>query len=292
MTQGRLGWALAGALLVAVRLRAVPRRSSSRCWRSCAATTRRRAPALAQLLRAWWGEVLLGAARVLLAAAVSLPAPSRTHLPAACAGRRGVVLVHGFVCNRGFWNPWMRRLRQAGRALRRGEPGAGVRLASTTTSPIIEQAVQPRARRPPACAPVVVAHSMGGLAVRALAGARAAGDGASHHVVTIGSPHRGTWLARFGAHAQRPADAAIERLAELAALDGARAGAALRRASPASTATATTSCSRRRPRRCRAPTTGTCPAAPTCTWRFSPRCSARSGAGWRCRPAGRAAAAP
>ena len=40
----------------------------------------------------------------------------RARHAARCAqrGRRGVVLVHGFVCNRGFWNPWMPRLRAAG----------------------------------------------------------------------------------------------------------------------------------------------------------------------------------
>jgi triacylglycerol lipase len=32
------------------------------------------------------------------------------HLPADAQGRRGVLLVHGFVCNRGVWNPWLQRL--------------------------------------------------------------------------------------------------------------------------------------------------------------------------------------
>jgi hypothetical protein len=36
------------------------------------------------------------------------------HLPANSQGRRGVLLVHGYFCNRGFWNPWMARLRAAG----------------------------------------------------------------------------------------------------------------------------------------------------------------------------------
>ena len=40
-----------------------------------------------------------------------LPAP-----PAGGAPGRGVVLVHGFMCNRGIWNPWMRRLRARGHA--------------------------------------------------------------------------------------------------------------------------------------------------------------------------------
>ncbi len=45
--------------------------------------------------------------------------------------------------------------------------------------------------------PLLVAHSMGGLAVRAWLRTCAAHDRV-HHVVTVASPHRGTWLARFG----------------------------------------------------------------------------------------------
>ncbi len=46
-------------------------------------------------------------------------------------------------------------------------------------------------------APVIVAHSMGGLAVRAwLCGVDA--DDRVHSVITIGTPHRGTWLAAMG----------------------------------------------------------------------------------------------
>jgi triacylglycerol esterase/lipase EstA (alpha/beta hydrolase family) len=44
------------------------------------------------------------------------------------------------------------------------------------------------------CAPVVVAHSMGGLAARAWL--RQLGCGRLHHLVTIGTPHRGTAMAR------------------------------------------------------------------------------------------------
>jgi triacylglycerol esterase/lipase EstA (alpha/beta hydrolase family) len=46
-------------------------------------------------------------------------------------------------------------------------------------------------------APVLVAHSMGGLAVRAWL-SMANNVARVHRVVTIGTPHHGTWLARFG----------------------------------------------------------------------------------------------
>ena len=50
----------------------------------------------------------------------------------------------------------------------------------------------------------MVGHSMGGLVVRAWLAAQAdsqAADARVLGVVTIGTPHQGTWLARFGAGA-------------------------------------------------------------------------------------------
>jgi triacylglycerol esterase/lipase EstA (alpha/beta hydrolase family) len=61
--------------------------------------------------------------------------------------------------------------------------------------PIVEAAVQ-RITQATGMAPVLVCHSMGGLAARAWLRANPAG-GRVHHVITIGSPHHGTWLAQF-----------------------------------------------------------------------------------------------
>ena len=108
--------------------------------------------------------------------------------------QRGVVLIHGLVCNRAFWNPWLRELRAAGRAFVAVdlEPVFGsidryVEIVEAAIVKVTAATGQP---------PVLVCHSMGGLAARAwLRGA----DGARvHRIVTIGTPHRGTWLARFG----------------------------------------------------------------------------------------------
>lgn len=106
-------------------------------------------------------------------------------------GRRGVVFVHGFVCNRGLWTPWLRHLRE------RGTPFVAVNLEPVFGSiddyvPVIEQAVQ-RVAAGTGMAPLIVAHSMGGLAVRAWL-AHSQGDERVHHVITIGTPHRGTFL--------------------------------------------------------------------------------------------------
>lgn len=110
------------------------------------------------------------------------------------SGRRGVVFVHGFVCNRGFWAPWMEELRA------RGHPYLAVNLEPVFGSiddyvPIIDDAVT-RVTQATGMPPVLVCHSMGGLAARAWLRAKSA-DERVHHVITIGSPHHGTWLARF-----------------------------------------------------------------------------------------------
>lgn len=118
-------------------------------------------------------------------------------LPGAPDGRTGVVFLHGYLCNRGLWADWMRELRAQGRACLAPnlEPVFG-RIDDYV--PIVEHAVVQMTvatGRPP----VLVCHSMGGLAARAWL--RAAGpDGLQRvqHIVTLGTPHGGTWLARFG----------------------------------------------------------------------------------------------
>ena len=107
--------------------------------------------------------------------------------------RRGVILIHGFFCNRGLWNPWMQRLHSE-----------GIPFIALTLEPIfgsidgyatqIEAAID-QLTRATGKAPVVLAHSMGGLAVRAWLRSHD-GLGRLHHVVTIGAPHRGTSMAR------------------------------------------------------------------------------------------------
>lgn len=110
------------------------------------------------------------------------------------AGRTGVVFVHGFMCNRGFWSPWMDRLRE------RGHPCVAVNLEPVFASiddyaATIDAAVA-RMTRATGQPPVLICHSMGGLAARAWW--RASGGRLPvTRIITIGSPHHGTWLARF-----------------------------------------------------------------------------------------------
>lgn len=146
-----------------------------------------------QVIRAWWGEVL-AAPRVFCWRQPFRSRREPDFLPEP-QGRRGVVFVHGFVCNRGFWNPLMASLR------RRGVPFVAVNLEPVFASidryaDVLEAGVR-RVEAATGQAPVVVAHSMGGLAVRSWLASRDA-DHRVHRVITIGSPHRGTLLGRFG----------------------------------------------------------------------------------------------
>ena len=121
--------------------------------------------------------------------------PDQLAPPALVQGRRGVVFVHGFFCNRGLWTPWLRCLQGSGHAF------VAVNLEPLFGSiddyaPQIEDAVQ-RVTLATGLPPLLVCHSMGGLAARAWLKLMKA-EARVHHVVTIGTPHRGTWLARFG----------------------------------------------------------------------------------------------
>ncbi|OGA99083.1 MAG: hypothetical protein A3E25_04225 [Burkholderiales bacterium RIFCSPHIGHO2_12_FULL_69_20] len=151
------------------------------------------------LVRAWFGEVLASWRVFNWQQPFFAGRLPDAPVPPGPPERSGVLLVHGYFCNRGVWLPWLRRLRHHGvpyRALTL-EPAFG-RIDDWV--PAIEAAVAALTRqtgRPP----LVVAHSMGGLAVRAWLAAQpdaAAADARVLRVLTIASPHRGTWMARFG----------------------------------------------------------------------------------------------
>ena len=134
----------------------------------------------------------------------------------------GVVLVHGYACNRGLWNPWMAVLKS------RRIPFIAVNLEPVFGSiecyaGQIERAVA--ALYSATDRPVVlVGRSMGGLAIRSWL-SQSGAVGRVARVITVGTPHRGTWLARFGrttnAREMRMGSRWLERLA---ASEGARTG--------------------------------------------------------------------
>ena len=147
----------------------------------------------AEVAAAWWAEVCAGVAVFCW----RQPFRSRSEpdwLPERPTGERGVVLIHGFLCNRGFWLPWLPLLRERGHAYMaiNLEPAMG---SIDTYADAVEAAVL-RVTAATGRAPVLLCHSMGGLAARAWLRSHQA-DGRVHRVLTLGTPHGGTWLGRF-----------------------------------------------------------------------------------------------
>lgn len=115
---------------------------------------------------------------------------------ALAAGRLPVLLLHGYVCNRGFMLP-----------LRRYLHAHGVAAYSHNLEPVyadIDSYADGLARRVgELCAAtgadrlVILAHSMGGLVARAYL--RKHGARRVAKLITLGTPHHGTALARLGA---------------------------------------------------------------------------------------------
>ena len=147
------------------------------------------------LLRAWWLEALT----CTWVFGWLQPFAHRQQpdwLPPTPTGQRGVVLVHGFLCNRGVWLPWLPELRARGHAYvaLTLEPAFGSVDDYAAAIDAAMRQVQAATGLPP----VLVGHSMGGLAARAWLRTLAQPPAQRvHRILTLGTPHHGTWPARF-----------------------------------------------------------------------------------------------
>lgn len=173
--------------------------------------------------RIWRDEVLL----FLRLALWRLPFGERSQADAiGQAGQRGVLFIHGYLSHRGLWAEWQAALH------RRGHASLSISLHPALTSidtwaVQIENAVQ-TLETSTGLAPLVVAHSLGGLAVRAwwrwqcqqgIDPVQAAER--VHSVVTVACPHQGLegpglW---FPGRPAREARSDSEWLAKLAAVE-------------------------------------------------------------------------
>jgi triacylglycerol lipase len=147
-------------------------------------------------IRAWWTEVRL----IYRVFAWRQPFqwsryPDRVDNAFSQRGRRGVLFIHGFICNRGLWNPWLSQIRKSRKATiaLNLQPLFG---SIDRYSNQIDRAVH-KLTQATGMPPLVICHSMGGLAVRAWLRSAPNTIARIHHIVTIGSPHHGTWLGRF-----------------------------------------------------------------------------------------------
>jgi len=145
--------------------------------------------------QAFWGE-LRAAITVFV---LRQPWPHRTR-GVECALTRTsdtpqlpVLLVHGFICNHRVWDDVALALRQQGHAV------LAVDLEPLFTSiddyaPLLNRQLDTLLAQAGAPQAVLVGHSMGGLAIRAWL--RAYGSQRVARILTLGTPHQGTRIAR------------------------------------------------------------------------------------------------
>jgi triacylglycerol lipase len=106
-----------------------------------------------------------------------------------------VLLIHGYGCNSGYWHAMSKTLVQA-----------QITHYAVSMEPImgdiddyvavVHEAVESVCKETGCGKIIIVAHSMGGLAVRAYL--RDHGSGRIAKAITLGTPHHGTGVARFG----------------------------------------------------------------------------------------------
>lgn len=106
-----------------------------------------------------------------------------------------VLLIHGYGCNSGYWHAMSKALIRANitHYAINLEPVLG---GIDEYVPKIHEAVEHICRENGGSKTVIIAHSMGGLAARAYL--RDHGSRRIARVITLGTPHHGTALARFG----------------------------------------------------------------------------------------------
>ncbi len=189
-TPGWLALLYGLAVLLAVRL-AITAHNFRQSWRFSSATPPQFRLGLLGRLRLFFGEF------------VATMAYSSWTMPIARASRRiypgarlpPVLLLHGWGCNSGYWAHLLPRLDAAGISYARLdlEPMLG---SIDDYLPMVDAAIDALCRDSGAQQVVIVAHSMGGLVARAYL--RAKGSGKIARIITLGTPHHGTELARFG----------------------------------------------------------------------------------------------
>jgi triacylglycerol esterase/lipase EstA (alpha/beta hydrolase family) len=115
--------------------------------------------------------------------------------PVSAGPARPLLLIHGILCNRGVWRPWLRPLQELGFTPVRAINLEPLLADLETHAARVVRELEELQRQSHGARVTIVAHSMGGLVARAAL--RIIGPQAIGHIVTIASPHYGTALARL-----------------------------------------------------------------------------------------------
>ena len=160
-------------------------------WHYRSATPAQHQQQLRGRLRLFFNEFFA----TLLASSWSMAWPKKNWHIALEANGLPVLLVHGYACNSGYWRQLCALLEQrhiSHHALDLEPLGAAI----DDYVPQLQRAIEALRARSGSLDLIIVAHSMGGLVVRAYL--RAHGGAHIARVITLGTPHHGTHLAQFG----------------------------------------------------------------------------------------------
>ncbi len=105
-----------------------------------------------------------------------------------------LLFVHGFTCNQAIWHPMARHFASRGHVIG-GVNLEPLKVSIDEYSSLIDTAVRELIARSGTSQVALVGHSMGGIAIRAYC--RDFGYDAVRQVITLGSPHFGTWITRL-----------------------------------------------------------------------------------------------
>lgn len=171
----------------------------------------RLAPAATLSIRAWLRLFLREFCATMVSSSWSMPFRQLSAQPLILSTGLPVLLVHGYGCNSGYWRTLHRRLSQA--RISHHAVNLEPLLADIDSYvPQVAAAIDALCRAAGQERVIVVAHSMGGLVMRAYQGVH--GCESIVRLITLGTPHRGTGLARYGlglnARQMRWADGGIE----------------------------------------------------------------------------------
>lgn len=182
---------LAGLLAVVIVRMLITANNFLLAWRFRSDTPAEYRVNLIQALRLYFAEFR----STMIASSWTMPFLSFTRRVVPEGDTLPVLLVHGYGCNSGYWHAMSKALVRAGISHHAVslEPVGG---SIDEYVPHIRHAIEQLCRDFQSDTVVIVAHSMGGLAARAYL--RDHGNRRVARLVTLGTPHRGTALARFG----------------------------------------------------------------------------------------------